>query len=132
MQIRCYSCKMPISIGRHMVHQALQIVHEDDLVHFDFRCTKCKKANRISKEQLLHSAPGWEYVAEKKEKPVKEAESAPKPKKRATTAAKPKPKPKTKKKATTEEKPKPKPKTTPKPKSKPKSKPKPKPKPKSK
>jgi phage FluMu protein Com len=61
MQIRCYSCKIPITISRQNVNQALNIVHEDDLVHFDFRCPKCKKANRVSKEQLLHAAPGWEY-----------------------------------------------------------------------
>jgi hypothetical protein len=52
---------MPISIGREMVHQALTVVHEDDLVYYDFRCSKCKKSNRVSKEQLLHAAPGWEY-----------------------------------------------------------------------
>jgi len=90
MQIRCYSCKMPISIGRDMVHQALNIVHEDDLVYYDFRCSKCKKSNRVSKEQLLHSAPGWEYVAEvktkkepeKKESPKKEEKPKTKPKKK--------------------------------------------------
>jgi len=52
---------MPISIGRKMVENALDIIHEDDLVHFDFRCPKCKKTNKISKEQLLHAAPAWEY-----------------------------------------------------------------------
>jgi hypothetical protein len=36
-------------------------MEEDDLVHFDLRCPKCKKANRVSKEQLLHAAPNWEY-----------------------------------------------------------------------
>jgi hypothetical protein len=56
---------MPISIGREMVHQALEIVHEDDLVHYDFRCPKCKKTNRVSKEQLLHAAPGWTYTESK-------------------------------------------------------------------
>ena len=61
MQIRCYSCKMPISVGREMVHQALTIVHEDDLVYFDFRCPKCKKTNRVSHEQLLHAAPVWQF-----------------------------------------------------------------------
>ena len=67
MQLRCYSCKMPISIGRASVESALNIVHEEDLVHYDFRCPKCKKANRVSKEQLLHSAPGWEYKPEEKD-----------------------------------------------------------------
>ena len=36
-------------------------MEEDDLVHFDFRCPKCKKANRVSREQLEHAAPGWKY-----------------------------------------------------------------------
>ncbi len=61
MQIRCYSCNIPITISRQNVNRALNIVHEDDLVYFDFRCPKCKKANRVSKEQLLHAAPGWVY-----------------------------------------------------------------------
>ncbi len=55
-----------------MVENALNIIHEDNLVHYDFRCPKCKKTNKISKEQLLHAAPGWEYVAvkDKEEKPA--------------------------------------------------------------
>ena len=74
MQIRCYSCNIPITISRQNVNQALNIVHEDDLVYFDFRCPKCRKANRVSKEQLLHSSPGWEYestTAADSEKPKK-------------------------------------------------------------
>jgi hypothetical protein len=49
-------------------------MHDEDLVHFDFRCPKCKKANRVSQEQLLHAAPGWEYQPEQdqeKKKPKK-------------------------------------------------------------
>ena len=73
MQIRCYSCKMPITVGQAMVHQALNIMQEDDLVHFDFRCPKCKKTNRVSHEQLLHSAPVWKYEPTlKPEKKVEE------------------------------------------------------------
>ena len=68
MQLRCYSCKMPISIGREMIHQALNIIHEDDLAYYDFRCPKCKKANHVSKDQLLHAEPTWEYVAEENKK----------------------------------------------------------------
>jgi len=67
MNLRCYSCHTPISINRGIVEQSLQIMHEDDLVHYDFRCPKCKKATRVSKEQLLHAAPGWEY------KPLKDS-----------------------------------------------------------
>lgn len=65
MQIRCYSCKMPITISRAQVEEALNIMHEEDLVHYDFRCPKCRKTNRVSKDQLLHAAPGWEYEPDK-------------------------------------------------------------------
>jgi hypothetical protein len=59
---------MPISIARASVEGALNIMHEEeDLVHYDFRCPKCRKANRVSRDQLLHAAPGWEYKPEKKE-----------------------------------------------------------------
>jgi len=61
MQLRCYSCQTPFTVSRDVVEQALNIMEEDDLVHFDLRCPKCKKANRVSKEQLLHAAPNWEY-----------------------------------------------------------------------
>ena len=68
MQIRCYNCKMPISIGRASVDQALNSIHEEDLSHFDFRCPKCKKTNKVSKEQLLHASPSWEYEPPKEKK----------------------------------------------------------------
>ncbi len=68
MQIRCYSCKMPITISRASVEQALTIMQEEGLVHYDFRCPRCKKTNRVSKEQLLHAAPNWEYKSKKADK----------------------------------------------------------------
>jgi hypothetical protein len=58
---------MPISIARAVVEDALTVIHEEDLVHYDFRCPKCKKANRVSKEQLLHASPGWEYAPPEKD-----------------------------------------------------------------
>jgi len=68
MQIRCQNCRMPITIGRQVASQALNIMQEDSLVHFDFRCPKCKKTNKVSQEQLLRAAPGWEYSAGEKKK----------------------------------------------------------------
>ena len=90
---------MPITVGRAMVHQALNIMQEDDLVHFDFRCPKCKKTNRASHEQLLHSAPGWEYVptgraeekveVKEKDKAKPEIKTEAKDAQKGTTKAKP-------------------------------------------
>ncbi|NQS92007.1 MAG: hypothetical protein HQ574_06315 [Chloroflexi bacterium] len=76
MQIRCYYCKMPITIGQATVDQALNIIHEEDHNHFDYRCPKCKKTNKIPKEQLLRAAPVWEYSAGEKK-----AEAPPKKRK---------------------------------------------------
>ena len=112
MQIRCYSCKMPISVSQAMVHQALNIMQEDDLVHFDFRCPRCRKANRVSREQLLHFAPGWEYVP--LVQPEEKVEGKETEKSTPETKPKTKAEPKTESKAKVKPKPKPKPKTTPK------------------
>ena len=75
MQIRCYHCHMPINITRDMVHAALDYLEEENLPHYDIRCPKCRKVNRISREQLMHAAPTWkkeraEEKEEKDEKPV--------------------------------------------------------------
>jgi len=59
MQIRCYNCHMPFAVSRDVVHAALDWVEAEDKQHYDMRCPKCRKANRISKERLLHAAPGW-------------------------------------------------------------------------
>jgi len=72
MQLRCYSCQTPFTVSRNVVEQALNIMEEDDLVHFDMRCPKCKKANRVSKEQLHHAAPNWEYTPSDSESDAEE------------------------------------------------------------
>ena len=59
MQIRCYKCHTPFAIKRDFIHAALEMLEEEDLSHYDARCPKCRTTNRISKEQLMHSAPKW-------------------------------------------------------------------------
>jgi phage FluMu protein Com len=118
MQIRCKNCRMPISIGRQMVDQALNIMYEENLVHFDFRCPKCKKTNKASQEQLLRAAPGWEYKPAKKiadkqkadQKPAAELPDKEKPAPKKTPKSKGDPKTKPAPKSKTEKKPAPKPK----------------------
>ncbi|HEY61134.1 MAG TPA: hypothetical protein G4N95_00635 [Anaerolineae bacterium] len=66
MQIRCYHCHMPISISKDVVYAALDTLSEGDLQHYDIRCPKCRKINRVSKEQLHHAAPNWKKEREEK------------------------------------------------------------------
>lgn len=57
MQIRCFKCQMPIALGRDVVAEALELVEKEDLAHYDVRCPKCRKTNRVSKKQLMRLAP---------------------------------------------------------------------------
>lgn len=60
MQVRCYNCHRPFAIGKQNVHNALDVMHEDDLNHYNAQCPFCRRANRISKEELIRAAPDWE------------------------------------------------------------------------
>lgn len=67
MQVRCYKCHTPFAIKRDLVHAALDMLVEEGLSHYDARCPKCRTTNRISKEQLMHSAPKWKQQQEQSE-----------------------------------------------------------------
>lgn len=64
MQLKCYSCHAPFSVSKEIIHIALDKMAKKDWKHYDFSCPQCKKANRASKEQLLHAAPNWEQEAD--------------------------------------------------------------------
>jgi phage FluMu protein Com len=57
MQIRCFKCHMPIAMNRDQVYEALDLVEEQGLSHYDVRCPKCRKMNRVSQKQLKRAAP---------------------------------------------------------------------------
>ncbi len=60
MQIRCFSCGMPIAISKANVVAALEWMESEEMQHYDIRCPKCRKTNRVSRETLEHAAPDWE------------------------------------------------------------------------
>lgn len=51
---------MPITLSRETIYSALDVVSDENLTHFDVRCPRCRKTNRISADQLRHAAPQWE------------------------------------------------------------------------
>jgi phage FluMu protein Com len=57
MQIRCYKCHMPIALSRDFIYEALDLIEEDDLSHYDVRCPKCRTTNRVSRNQLERAVP---------------------------------------------------------------------------
>ena len=50
---------MPIALSRDAIYIALDVVTDENLTHYDVRCPKCRKTNRVSKKQLVRAAPGW-------------------------------------------------------------------------
>jgi len=64
MQFRCFKCNMPIAMSRDAIYAALDYVTDEELTHYDIRCPRCRKVNRVSVKQLHQSAPNWERERE--------------------------------------------------------------------
>lgn len=69
MQIHCYHCHKPFAISKEVIHNALDALSDENLSHYNAYCPHCRRANRISFEELQRSAPDW------RRKPVKEPSS---------------------------------------------------------
>ena len=59
MQLRCYQCHTPFAINKDTIRAALDILHEEDLNHYNAQCPRCRKVNRVSVEQLKRAVPDW-------------------------------------------------------------------------
>ena len=72
MQIRCSQCHKPFALGKEAVYAALDMITEQGLGHFNAYCPHCRRANRVSRDELLRAAPGWKK--EPTSKPVEAQE----------------------------------------------------------
>lgn len=59
MQVRCYHCHKPFALSREVIHQALTILTNEGLAHYNAYCPHCRRANRVSRAELLRAAPDW-------------------------------------------------------------------------
>jgi len=64
MQVQCFKCQMPIALSQETIYAALDQIHDESLTHYDVRCPRCRKTNRISADQLKRAAPGWKRERE--------------------------------------------------------------------
>ena len=64
MQFRCFKCNMPIAMSKDAILAALDYVTDEELNHYDIRCPRCRKVNRVSVKQLHQAAPNWERERE--------------------------------------------------------------------
>jgi phage FluMu protein Com len=60
MQIRCSNCHKPFAIGKDEIHMALDTITAEGLAHYNAYCPHCRRANRISPEELHRAAPDWQ------------------------------------------------------------------------
>lgn len=66
MQIRCQNCNRPFALSREGVHEALDVIVQDGLSHYNVQCPHCRRMNRISREELERAAPDWSPQGEGK------------------------------------------------------------------
>jgi hypothetical protein len=59
MQIRCYHCHKPFAMGKEAIQTALQVIHTENLSHYNANCPHCRRVNRVSRQELLRAAPDW-------------------------------------------------------------------------
>ena len=59
MQIRCYNCHKPFAISKDEVNIALGVINEQNQHHYNAFCPHCRRANRISRDELMRAAPDW-------------------------------------------------------------------------
>lgn len=63
MQIRCYHCHKPFAIAHETVHEAIHTLIDQDLSHYNAYCPHCRRANRVSLQELQRAAPDWQREA---------------------------------------------------------------------
>jgi phage FluMu protein Com len=59
MQIRCGHCHKPFALSKDAVIASLDAIEADGLSHYNAYCPHCRRANRISRQELQRSAPEW-------------------------------------------------------------------------
>ena len=64
MNLRCFYCQTPFTLGRAELLAALQRMDAENLHHYDAHCPRCKRANSISRERMELFFPNWRQVAE--------------------------------------------------------------------
>ena len=59
MQVRCSHCHRPFAIGKEEIYAALDNMQAENLHHYTAYCPHCRRANRVSRQELERAAPDW-------------------------------------------------------------------------
>lgn len=60
MQIHCTFCHRPLNISKKEAEAALDLIHQEGLEYYEFRCPHCRKMNKVPPEILRRAAPQWQ------------------------------------------------------------------------
>jgi hypothetical protein len=60
MQLQCKQCHRPFALSKAAVENALDMLEEESLNHYNAVCPHCRRTNQVSKQQLQRAAPGWQ------------------------------------------------------------------------
>ena len=60
IRMRCFKCQTLFVIKNDEIRAALEVVHSDNLKHYNSSCPKCGRANKVSNNQLKKAIPNWE------------------------------------------------------------------------
>ena len=78
MNLRCFYCQTPFTLGRVEILAALQRMDSENMNHYDAHCPRCRRANSVARQRLEMFLPNWrEVAAEQVAVPASAAESAP-------------------------------------------------------
>src|SRR3990172_1054250 len=62
MNLRCFYCQTPFTLGQSEKLSALQKMQTENLQHYDAYCPNCRRANPVSRERLEIFTPGWQQA----------------------------------------------------------------------
>ena len=69
MNIRCFYCQTPFTIGRAELLAALQHMTAENLHHYDAHCPRCRRANSVARQRMEMFFPNWQQVAQEQAPP---------------------------------------------------------------
>jgi hypothetical protein len=71
MNLRCFYCQTPFTLGRAEILAALQHMHAENMNHYDAHCPRCRRANSVARQRMEVFLPNW------REELAKQEETAP-------------------------------------------------------
>jgi len=65
MNLRCIYCQTPFTLSRAEMLNAIVMMNEKGMNHYDGHCPRCRRANSISRQRMELFFPNWQEAAKK-------------------------------------------------------------------